>query len=79
MADSYTNEGSYREDSASLFIAPPAGSYLTYGRAKLRCKTIKNVDRAKLVKRFIELRDFIREHKDETIRLCFDINEKLEA
>lgn len=31
----------------------------------------------KLVKRFIELRDFLREHKNETIHLQFDINEKL--
>jgi len=67
----------YKEDHIGLFVAPPAGSNLVYGSAKLRCKSIKQPDRAKLVKRFSELREFIRSEKDNLIHLHFDINQKV--
>jgi len=67
----------FKEDRISLLVAPPAGANLVYGRAKLRCKSIKQPDRAKLVKRFSELREFIRSEKDNMIHLHFDINEKV--
>ena len=67
----------YKEDRIGLYVAPPAGSNLVYGSAKLRCKSIKQPDRAKLVKRFSELREFIRSEKDNLIHLHFDINQKV--
>lgn len=67
----------YKELRADLFVAPPVGSNLVYGRAKLRNKSIKQPDRAKLVKRFLELREFIRKNKDNMIHLHFDINQKV--
>ena len=71
------NSDVFKEDRIGLHVAPPAGSHLVYGSAKLRCKSIKQVDRAKLVKRFSELRDFIRSEKDNLIYLHFDINQKV--
>ena len=67
----------YKEDRADLFVKPPVGANLVYGRAKLRNKSIKQPDRAKLVKRFLELREFIRSEKDNMINLHFDINQKV--
>jgi hypothetical protein len=67
----------YKESNASVFIKPEAGSYNVYGRAKLRHKSINNPDRAKLLKRFLELRDFLRGEAGNMINLHFNINEKL--
>ena len=67
----------YKESNASVFIKPEAGSYNVYGRAKLRHKSINNPDRAKLLKRFLELREFLRGEAGNMINLHFNINEKL--
>ena len=67
----------YKEDRCYLLIAPPAGSHLVYSSANLRKVSVKQPDRAKLVKRFLALREFIRSNKDKMIRLQFNINEKV--
>lgn len=54
----------YREDRAHLFVRPPEGANLVYGRVNLRRKTIKDVTYEKLVKRFEEVREFVRANKD---------------
>jgi hypothetical protein len=71
------NTDVFKEEAASVSIAPPAGSYLAFGSASLRRKSIKQPDHAKLVKRFSELRELIRSNKDNMIQLHFNINEKV--
>ncbi len=65
LSYSFSISGStYKEDSVSISVNPPQGSYIAMGREKLRSKTIKNIDAKKLEKRFIEIKNFIKEHKD---------------
>lgn len=71
----YSN-GTYREVNLGLSIAPPAGSYLVYGTAKLRKVTIKNATPEKLTARFKVIRAFVMEHADQMIKLSFDISTK---
>jgi hypothetical protein len=52
----------YREDRLHLFVKPPAGANLVYGSVKLRKVTIKNATPEKLVKRFQQIREFVREN-----------------
>ncbi len=74
---SLDNNDVFKEEAASLSIAPPAGSYLAFVSASLRRKSIKQPDREKLVKRFVELRELVRSNKDNMIQLHFNINEKV--
>lgn len=71
----------YKEYNNSLRIAPTPeeGKYLAYGRSKLRMKTIKNLTKEKLFKRFREIKLHIYQNRNNFKGLLFDINEKLEV
>jgi hypothetical protein len=75
----YPDEDKYHEDRIYLFVKPPEGSNLVYSSVRLRCGNIKQPTRAKLVKRFLKLRDFLRENAGNMKDLHFDISEKLGA
>ena len=58
----------------TLLIKPGEKYWLAYDSAKLRKRTIKNVDIPKLQKRFEQIRDFIRDNLDKA---AHDIAEKV--
>ena len=67
----------FKEDAAAFFVRPPGGSFLAYGRVSLRKKTIKAPDKEALVKRFTELRDFLRANNDDYAAGPMNLNDKL--
>jgi hypothetical protein len=67
----------FKEDRAYVFVKPAAGSNNVYGIAKLRCASIKEPNRAKLVKRFLVLREFLRFNEKNFKDLHFNIEEKI--
>ena len=71
------DERGYKEHSHSLSIKPPENSYLAYGRAKIRAKSMKEPTLEKIKKRFLQIKKLVEENKENLINLCFDINEKL--
>lgn len=50
----------YKEYRLSLLVAPPPGANLVYGSVRMRKVTIKGATPEKLVKRFQQIRDFVR-------------------
>ena len=54
----------YRETMLYLLIKPEPGSYLAYGRAKMRSATIKNITPEKLRKRFEKIEQFLQDNKE---------------
>jgi hypothetical protein len=73
----FIRNGNWEESTGSLSIAPEAGSYMAYGSARLRKKTIKNVTKEQLVKRFKEVHAFISANADKLHNIKFDIADKL--
>ena len=67
---------SFDETSAPLMYVKPTIPNRVYGSVKMRKKTIKNVDRTKLIARFNQVREFVMSNKDNMKNICFDINTK---
>jgi hypothetical protein len=67
----------YTESASSLYIKPPIGSNLVYGRVNMRRKTIKDISPSKFEKRFNEIKLFIIDNRANLTRLAFNIDEKL--
>lgn len=66
----------YKEINLGLSIAPPVGSYLAYGNAKMRKVTIKNITEDKLIARFKAIHSFVMENADKLHKVQFDIATK---
>ena len=73
MADIDDKTGDYREHNHSMLIKPES-QYMAYSSAKLRRRTIKNVDIKKLKARFEQLKGFIASNID---RAAHDIADKI--
>lgn len=73
----FIRDGNWEEHMGSLSIAPEAGSYMAYGSARLRKKTIKNVTKEQLIKRFKEVHAFVSANADKMHNIKFDIADKL--
>lgn len=67
--------GSWKEYGASLLVNPIVPN-MVYHSAQFRRKTIKQVDEAKAIKRFQQLRDFVMENAGNLKNPCFDITTK---
>ena len=72
----YIENKHYIEDRISFCIKPENPIY-AFGRVKLRRKKIYNVNKEKLKKRFLQLKEKIVENKENFIQLEFDITEKI--
>ncbi len=68
-------DGAVKEHSLSLLVKPTI-PHMAYSSVKLRLKTIKNANEAKLLARFQEVRKFIFDNAQNLKNVQFDINTK---
>lgn len=71
----WLKDTTWSEESVSLAIKSEE-KHLAFGRAKLRSKTIKNVDKNKLMTRLHELRTFVLANAHLLVNPMFDIHSK---
>ena len=72
----FLREDSFEESDSPYMYVKPTIPNRVYGSVKMRKKTIKNVDRTKLIARFNQVREFVMSNKDNMKNICFDINTK---
>jgi len=70
-------EGNWEEYSGSLFVKPPEGANLVYGRVNLRKKNIKAATIDKIIKRFREVHNFVAANAANMKNPMFDVGQKL--
>ena len=65
----------FEETALSLLVKPTVPN-MVYSSVKLRKKTIKNVDPSKLVKRFLQVREFLTENSANLKNPMFSFEDK---
>lgn len=70
--------GHYVESATSIYTKPPQGANLVYGRAKIRAKSINDINAVLLEKRFNDIKRMVMSVKDNLPNdLRYDINNKI--
>ena len=59
------------------FVIKPFNSFYAYDRVKIRKKNMKAITIEKLKKRFNDIKEKIKENKENFINLQFDLNTKI--
>jgi len=71
-------DGSWKEHSLNLHVAPPEGSHLAYGSESMRKKSTKKpVTAAMLEKRFEQVKEFVTANAGNLKNPSFDISSKI--
>lgn len=72
------NDGRWDETYAYMHVAPEPGSHMAYGSVKMRKKSTKKpVTAAQLEKRFMQVKDFVKQNAHNLKNVPFDIKQKI--